>query len=98
MAKNKKEVTSELEKKLCGMIKAVINEKFEENERGQKELFEKHEKIVANLMSDNLKIITNSINQIKKEVDEIKTSVEVTDNTLLKQEKAITNIQTKIKR
>ena len=37
-------------------------------------------------MSDNLKIINNSINQIKKEVDEIKTSVEVTDNTLLARE------------
>ena len=37
MAKNKKEVTSELEKKLCGMIKAIINETFEENERRQKE-------------------------------------------------------------
>ena len=49
-------------------------------------------------MGDNLKIITNSINQRKKEVDEIKTSVEVTDNTLLKQEKAISNIQTKIKK
>ena len=85
---NKEEINI-LEKKLTSVVKSVINEKFEQYERRQQEMFEKHEKIVANLISDNLKILHTRLDKVDDELDE------VTDSNLVKQEQIVNTLQTK---
>ena len=82
-----------LEDKMKIIIEDVMNKKMKEHEK----MFKSHQEIIKKLISDNNIIINQRLDNISKELNKVKTSIQVTDNNLLKHAEEIKKLNAKSK-
>lgn len=90
---NNKEKKENHEEKITRVIIDVMNQKFEEHEKKQQEMYKNHEMIVINLISDNNKIINGRLDSLSKEMEDIIASIEFSDTTIAEQNTTIKTLQ-----
>ena len=93
-----------LEKKLTKRFEDIINKQFKEHEviqkeleKERKEMFENLQKIITKLISDNNVLINQRLDTISNDINELKASIELTDNVVKNQAKDIKELKTKSK-
>ena len=75
----------------------MLLEKFSQQEKYHKKLFEEHESIIAKLISDDNVMINERLDNIMRDVDDLKTSIQFTQLKTDENSNRIKDIDTKLK-